>query len=81
MTWLKSVFDIVYKCFKDNVPTIALAVFHHLKNVIQKKENENLALKTELKTEAEKKDLHEKNKNTSDADVVDEFINRGSGES
>ena len=81
MNWVKSVFDIVYKFFKDNIPTIALAVFHHLKGTIQKKENENLALKTELKSEAEKKELYDKNKNTADADVVDEFINRGSGES
>jgi len=81
MPWLKSVVDIVYRFFKDNVPTIALAVYHHLKGVIHKKENENRALKTELKTEAEKKELYEKNKNTSDADVVDEFINKSGGDS
>lgn len=81
MAWLKSVFDIVYKFFKDNVPTIALAIYNHLKNTIHKKENENLALRTEIKTANEKKDLYEGNKSTSDADVVDEFINKGSGES
>ena len=81
MDWLKSVFDIVYKFFKDNVPTIALAVYQYLKGVLQKKENENQALKTELKTETEKRELYEKNKNISDADVVDEFIGKGSGDS
>jgi hypothetical protein len=80
MSWLQSVFDIVYKFFKENIPTFALAVYQYLRGVIQKKENENLALKTELKTEEEKRDLYEKNKNTSDADVVDEFINKSGGD-
>lgn len=60
---------------------IALSIFYYLRGVIRKKDNENKALKTELKTEAEKREMYEKNKNTSDADVVDEFINKSGGDS
>ena len=81
MDWLKSALVIVYRFFKDNIPMIALSVFHYLRGVIRKKDNENKALKTELKTEAEKREMYEKNKNTPDADVVDEFINKSGGNS
>ncbi len=60
---------------------IALSIFYYLRGVIRKKDNENKALKTELKTEAEKQEMYEKNKNTTDADVVDEFINKSGGDS
>lgn len=81
MDWLKSATIIVYRFFKDNIPMIALSIFYYLRGVIRKKDNENKALKTELKTEAEKREMYEKNKNTSDADVVDEFINKSGGDS
>ena len=78
--WFKSLFAAIAKFVKDNIPAIAVAIYHHLQNRIKRKENQNQELKTQLEIEKEKREHHEKNRHLSDADYIDQFIRKDDGE-
>lgn len=78
--WLGSVFNTILKFLKDNIPALAVALYHHLQNRLKRKENENKELQTQLDIEKEKEEQREKNRDVPDADYIDQFIDKDKGE-
>ena len=78
--WLVNLLPVLGSLFKRILPALAYSIYNYLRHKIKTEKNKNKKLQMELIIKKEQENQREEFKNTSDADYIDQFINRDSGE-